>query len=102
LDQADEDVNKDLDLVMFMRRIKMHGLGLTILLKSDNHAFLSSFSRKKNIETLTEGPRKHWNEIESLTYSDRIAAGFFARYKEMEADDDRDRWFDKRIKSHMI
>ena len=80
----------------------MHGLGLTTLLKSDSRAFSAGFSKKKNIETLTEGPRKYWNKIESLTVLDRMASGFFVKFFSLEANNDRDKWFDEKMKSHLI
>jgi len=61
LEKAEDHVNKRLDLIVFMRRIRQHGIALTMLLKSEDRAFISSFAKKKNIEDTYFGRRTHWN-----------------------------------------
>jgi len=80
LEKAEEDVNKRLDLIVFMRRIRQHGIALTMLLKSEDRAFISSFAKKKNIEDTYSGRRIHWNQIENLSYTERIATGILSYF----------------------
>jgi len=58
----------------------MHGVALTMLLKKEDRAFLSTFSKDKLIDTIDTGARKHWNSIESLSYKERIAVGVLGFY----------------------
>jgi len=50
LDKANKDINMNLDLIMFMRRIRMHGVSLSVLMKKEERNYMSIFSKKKNIE----------------------------------------------------
>jgi len=68
-----------------MRRIKNHGVALTLLNKREDRQFIASFSHKKNIEEATEGSRYGWNKIEDLSKQERIAIGVIAYYHRMQA-----------------
>ena len=81
LKKADRDVNMNLDLIQFIRRIRMHGAALTILLKGVDRAYLNTYAKKKNIDEIDLTPPKRWNQIESLSYSERIAIGTLARHQ---------------------
>ena len=80
MQKADDDVNKNLDLIVFLRRIRQHGVALTMLLKNEDRAFIGSFAKSKSIETIGSGPRKYWNQVESLSYTERLSIGTFAFY----------------------
>ena len=73
---VDDKVNMNLDLVQFVRRIRMHGAALTMLLKNVDRGFIHKLSKKKNVEEVEECNSKGWNGIENLTFNERIARNF--------------------------
>ena len=91
----------NLDLIVFLRRIRQHGVALTMLLKSEDRAFITTFAKNKCIETSYTGHRKRWNQIENLSYSERIATGVLVHFHTSEVKKERERWFVDRIKSHL-
>jgi hypothetical protein len=62
------DVDKNVDILVFLRRFRMHGIALTLLLGklgrmfAANKAIKKSFEGLKNIETGSKV--KSWNELE--------------------------------------
>jgi len=96
LKKAQDDTNRNLDMISFLRRIRMHGIALTVLLKKEDRLFISSFAKKKTVDDIDLTTRKHWNKIESLSYKERIGAGMLNRYHAMRARIDRDLWHNLR------
>lgn len=97
LKKADRDVNMNLDLIQFIRRIRMHGAALTILLKGVDRGYLYTYAKVKNIDEIDLTPPKRWNQIESLSYSERIAIGILARHQFVSSKEKWANWFDNKI-----
>ena len=52
LERVEEEVNMNLDLIQFIRRMRMHGAAITILLKAVERGYLTVFSKKKSIDDI--------------------------------------------------
>jgi len=101
LQKAEDGVNTNLDLIVFLRRIRQHGVALTCLLKSEDKAFIAKFAKSKCIETYYSGPRHLWNQVENLSYPERIATGVLAHFHKNEMKKEREGWFADRIKNDL-
>ena len=75
LRKAEKDIVFDMDIVQIIRRLRMHGLALTMLTSKQARYYMASASRKKVIDLIDHEDNKHWNKIESLAYQ------FFAHPK---------------------
>ena len=63
--EVDADLKFNMDLIQFMRRIRMHGFALTVLLDKPFRMFTAKRSKRKALETIS-GPSKNklWNKYE--------------------------------------
>jgi hypothetical protein len=70
-----------MDLVSFFRRIRMHGIGLTMLLSRPIRTVASKVGKRKALESVaTKKGNMSWNRFESLCLEEKIVAGILARY----------------------
>ena len=76
----------------------MHGAALTILLKGVDRRYINTYAKKKNIDEIDLTPPKRWNQIESLSYSERIAIGTLARHQFVLNKEIWNNWFDNKTK----
>ena len=56
-----------MDIVQIIRRLRMHGLALTMLTSKQARLYMASASKKKVIDLIDREDNKDWNKIESLT-----------------------------------
>ena len=82
---AMDDVDQTLDLIQFVRRIRMHGAALTTLTHQIDRSYITIFSKKKNIESVTLEPPQFWTKIEAMSYQERIGIGALNRYRKIMA-----------------
>ena len=80
MEKAEKDIDIDMDIIQFMRKIKMHGRTLSMLAEKNVRRFVGTTVKQKNIEQIDYTGAKSWNKLESLTYSERIGVTFFARF----------------------
>jgi hypothetical protein len=52
INNAKFDINRNLDLVSFLKRLRMHGVALTILFDKPSRYFVSQRAINKNIENI--------------------------------------------------
>lgn len=86
MDTCKADVDKNVDVLVYLRRFRMHGIALTLLLGRRGREFVSNRSLKKSYEGLMhakKSDKKSWNELESLSYNNRLAVGMFRRYLDL-------------------
>ena len=67
LKKAEKDIVFDMDIVQIIRRLRMHGLALTMLTNKQTRLYMAKASRKKVIDLIDHENNTHWNKIESLT-----------------------------------
>ena len=99
LNLAEEDLENSMDIVMFMRRQRARGLGMTILLDRISRNFLAGAVKRLPIKNGDEDilSQQKWNKLESLNYSQRILAGVLSRAYRVENLTSQNIWFDKRL-----
>jgi hypothetical protein len=84
MDEVGEDLQTHMDLITFMRRIRMHGFALTVMLNKTYRIFTASRSKRKALESITiKTNNKNWNKYEDLSYRERIEAGIFKRFMDV-------------------
>ncbi len=83
MEKAEKDIDIDMDIIQFMRRIKMHGLTLSMLTGSTLRRFAGTTVKQKQIEQIDYTGAKSWNKLESLTYSERIGVAIVARFNRL-------------------
>jgi hypothetical protein len=93
---VEKDVDMNLDLIQFIRRIRMHGAALTMLLKSGTKNYINMISRKKDIDTIDLSAPKTWNTVESLSYNELISIGALKRFRGIVMENEMDVWFKKK------
>jgi len=81
LEYVETYMDKQLDLIHFIRRLRMHGIALTSLLDRSERNYISALQEKIEIEDDPISKEKPaWNDIEKLSYRERIAVGVFSRH----------------------
>ena len=83
LEKAEKDIDIDMDIIQFMRKIKMHGRTLSMLAEKNVRRFVGTTVKQKNIEQIDYTGAKSWNKLESLTYSERIGVAIVARFNRL-------------------
>ena len=60
-----------MDIVQFIRRVRVHGLALTVLLNHKTRNFLARAVKQLplTVEKQDEKPLKNWNKLEHLFFS---------------------------------
>jgi len=65
---VDSDLSENMDLVNTLRRIRMHGFALTVMLNKNYRNFTATRSKRKALESLSSDKKKinggNWNDCE--------------------------------------
>lgn len=101
LDLGYENVEGDMDVIRFIRRLRMHGISMNFL-QSTSHVYSSAWlaykrplrKEEKKI-TNTDNIREKWKDIENLTSEDLFLVGLVKKYCELQKDNKRQNVFKK-------
>jgi hypothetical protein len=81
---VDVDLTRNLDLLNVLRRLKMHGLALSVLLDGPAIKFISRTSLTKPLDFVIENtarkPTILWSRLELLSRYERIMISIYRRY----------------------
>lgn len=82
MNEVDADLSKNMDLVNFMRRMRMHGFALTVMLDKSSRMFIAERSKRKALESISGKNVKNtlWGKYEDLSYREKIQAAFFKAF----------------------
>ena len=91
LDTVDLDLQRNLDILNMLRRMKMHGLALSVLLDNPSRRFISNHSFDKPLEYVKETsknmPEMLWLRFELISRPEKIMIAIFTRYLMLKARD---------------
>jgi len=76
------DINRNMDLIDFLRRLKMHGIALTAQLEVTERKFISNRAISNPVcEVDNFKPKTMWDKYEVMTQQDKIAVGLLKKVK---------------------
>ena len=88
LDTVDTDLQRNLDILTLLRRLKMHGLALSVLLDNPSRRFISNQSFTKPLDYVRENTKKVpdmlWLRFELLSRGETVMVALFRRYLELK------------------
>jgi hypothetical protein len=87
LTTVDTDIDRTLDIVTLLRRLRMHGIALSMLTNHTERNLIALRSTNKPIENVKQKGKtlnpNLWAQFESLTTSGKFLVYFLSRYKQL-------------------
>ena len=81
LTQVNKEITSDLDLVKFMRRIRAHGLALSMVADPELINITNNLSRTKELRPADRKERnKLWKVYEDYAFKEKMVLAFVKRY----------------------
>ena len=84
LETVELDLQRNLDILNMLRRMKMHGFALSVLLDQPSRRFISNASMDKPLEYVKEvtnnKPKMLWLQFEQMSRPEKTMIAIFTRY----------------------
>ena len=76
------DINESLDMVNLLRRLRMHGFGLALLLEAHELKLIGKSSDHKPLkDAIFHTDRPAWRKYESFSFRETILVNMIKRYR---------------------